>query len=192
MRQLALPLRLRCARLLFAALALALGGCATRLPHALGDSAGAVTITANAQAFDLAARVAVSQNGKGDSFKLIWQRRGGHHTADVLTPIGTHVAQLRVDAHGATLDRGNGDLLMAADDAALFQSLFGVPLTLATLADWLHASGTNTAAQGWLIETERDETLQRVTRLTATGTQAGSTTRVRVIVDEYRPLANNR
>jgi outer membrane biogenesis lipoprotein LolB len=167
----------------------ALMGCASRLPPApLSGNLPGGEASANPLAFELAARVAVSQAGKGETFKLIWQRDDARHVADVLSPLGTHVAKLRVDSTGARLDRGQGVVETAADDAALFQALFGVNLTLATLADWLHPNARTQHrydAGGWSIETERDPATGQVHRLTAT-TDEGGGKRVRVVVDEYR------
>jgi outer membrane biogenesis lipoprotein LolB len=171
-----------------AAFASGFSGCATRL--ASGGAKDLPTATranvANPLAFELSARVAVSHDGKGETFTLEWQRSGGEHVARVLTPLGTQVAELRVSAAGATLDRGRGDITRAVDEATIFGELFGVRMTLAELADWLHPRDAAVAPGGWAVEPERSAATGRVERLTATRSDAGVFTRVRVVVDEYR------
>jgi outer membrane biogenesis lipoprotein LolB len=164
-----------------------LWGCATRLPPPINAAAStdSVLVTrADPNRFEVSARIAVAINGKGESFGLIWSRNDGIHQAQILTPLGQRVALLLVDSLGARLIDASGQERTAQDDRNLLRELTGVEIGLASLANWLHGAPSAEDQARWRLKIETGGPFGVASRIEA----EAEGKRVRMIVDEYRPL----
>jgi outer membrane biogenesis lipoprotein LolB len=180
-------LRLPLARLVALALLTSLLGCAARLPTMDRHADATPGVASQVSSFDLAARAAIRFEGQAETFTLVWKRRGDRHTVDILSPLGTLVAQLVSDPQGAVLTQSDGNTQTAASDQALFAQATRIPLRLATLAEWLHVrSDAPRLVDGWTVTTEHEPPLTIAKRLVAESSQG----RLRLIVDEYRAVSD--
>jgi outer membrane biogenesis lipoprotein LolB len=137
---------------------------------------------------EMSGRLAVRQGDRSDIARLRWTHS---RTADVWvisSPLGNEVARIESGPRGATLQRAGGAPESAGDFPSLSERLLGVPLDPAVLAQWLHGSHAN-APGGWNVavdETQRAGAIDIARRITA----SRGDTSVRLVVDDYRALAN--
>jgi outer membrane lipoprotein LolB len=145
----------------FPAVCLVLGllaGCATtRAP--LPDSNVAITD------FSLAGRVAVKVDTKGYSAGLQWRHAGTSDSVQLLSPVGTMVAQLSVDAGGATLVTGDKKVHRSGNVQELTRDVLGWDLPLDGLQHWV-LGRTDPALP---VEAEQRDARGRLQRFTQNG-----------------------
>jgi len=169
------------ARIAGLALAACLGACAMPAPRPLPELAGVPA------AFEMSGRLALRSGDRSDIARLRWTHRPGADLWIVASPLGNEVARIESDANGAVLSQGGGEQQEAPSFAALTERILGVPLDPAQLAKWLHGAAPE-AASGWTVtieERQRAGTVDMARRMSA---RRGETT-VRLVVDEYRPIA---
>lgn len=169
---------------LFAALlaAVVLHGCALAPPGATLPQ-----LTSVPASFEMSARVSIRQGDRSEIAKLRWTHRAQGDVWVIASPLGNDVARIESDANGATLVQAGGSPRRAESFAALTEEVIGVPLDPATLAAWLHGDVRDMPANWRVTIDERQETgdVKLARRLTAI--RGGVA--VRLVVDEYQPLA---
>jgi outer membrane biogenesis lipoprotein LolB len=200
---------------------LALTGCASIAPASEAPSARSVGASANQPepdetAFQLGAKVAVRAPQSNETFRLRWQRRGDLHRIEVLSPLGTTVAELFADVGYAELWRNKDEPPQSAEslDALLGQAL-SVNIDSMQLLAWLHGrlpAGTTITADNqaqftvpnWSVQVayiQSGTKSKRAERITITEVPAqvratpeiGDTDRIRIrlVIDEYASLPSD-
>lgn len=116
---------------------LLLAGCATAPPAGLPPPT-----RADLGQFAMEARFALrterpNEAPQSASGRLSWRHTAGGDSIFVANPLGQGIAEIHVNAGGAELRQGNGEVRRSADAAALLHSLTGYTLPLAELPAWL-------------------------------------------------------
>lgn len=104
-------------------------GCAALLPATPGRDAAA---------FDVLGRVLASQDGRAFSAGFRWRHVPPENEIWLMTPTGTTLAHIAVDAIGATLTTADQQEYRASSVEALTRRALGWPLPLAQLQYWIH------------------------------------------------------
>jgi outer membrane biogenesis lipoprotein LolB len=133
-------------------------------------------------------RIAVRQAQRSDIAKLRWTRKPGYDSWVISSPLGNEVARIESTPSGATAVQAGGSAIAAEDFPSLTERLLGVPLDPGAMAGWLHGVKPADVPGDWQVtieETQRAGNVDLAKRITAS---RGDTT-VRLVVDDYRPLA---
>lgn len=152
------------------------------------------TQSAFAPHFKLSGRISVRVNDKIDSGQIRWSRNAAEERVGIYSPLGSQLGELlhETGAGSVSLQQGK-EITRAASVAALTESLLGVPLELARLAQWVQGVGmaenvatAMTMGNGsqWQVTAERFQvsgTHRFASRLIAV---SGDTV-VRLVVDEW-------
>ncbi len=128
------------------------------------------------------------QGERSDIAKLRWTHERGRDLWVISSPIGNEVARIESGDGAATLQRAGAAPENAPDFPSLTERLLGVALDPAALASWLHGGATSTPG-GWNVavdEKQRAGAIDIARRITASRGDVS----VRLVVDEYRALAN--
>lgn len=121
------------------ALLVALSACSSLPPSTAGAGAGADAGAAPVPTV-LTGRMAVSVTGQPErSFSTDFLLRGDAQAGELELggPLGTTAARASWSAQGAELRTAQGDTVRAASPEALAEQVFGEPLPLTALPDWL-------------------------------------------------------
>jgi outer membrane biogenesis lipoprotein LolB len=166
-------------------------------------------------AFVLNGRISVRVGDRLDSARIEWTREIVNNTNKAMpetresmrffSPFGAQMAALTSDANGAVLKRGETIEATASSLAELTSRVVGVAIDTTQLAKWVQGVELENAApvsrdaesntpRAWKITAENfravnastvQPTLRVASRVTAT---EGETT-LRVVIDEFKPLA---
>lgn len=106
------------------------------------------------QRFAADGRISLRQGERSDHMQFDWMHAPGHDVVLFLSPLGQGLAELGRDATGAWLVMPGEAERRAPDLAALTQRLFGAPLPLDALAEWLRGARPAMGGEvdGWRIE----------------------------------------
>lgn len=128
---------------------LLLAACA-ELPEVSGT---APTLGPPLPSFAAAGRISLRQGERSDHLQFDWQHAPERDVVLFSSPIGQGLAELGRDASGAWLAVPGEPERRASDLAALTQALFGTPLPLNTLAEWLRGARPALSGEvdGWRI-----------------------------------------
>ncbi len=98
-------------------------------------------------------RISLRQGQRSDHLQFDWQHAPGRDVVLFSSPIGQGLAELGRDARGAWLIVPGEPERRAPDLAALAQRLFGAPLPLDVVADWLRGARPEPSGEvdGWRI-----------------------------------------
>jgi outer membrane lipoprotein LolB len=170
------------ARLAACAFALILGACASLSPPQPLPSLAAVPA-----AFELSGRLAVRQGDRSEIARLRWTHRAASDVWIVSSPLGNEVARIESNPSGARLAQAGGATREASSFAALTETVLGVALEPALLAEWLHGGDGGGGPSDWKVSVDERQAAGAITiarRISATRRDVG----VRLVVDEYRAL----
>lgn len=105
------------------------------------------------QSFVSNGRISLRQGERSDHLQFDWRHAPGRDVVLFSTPLGQGLAELGRDAGGAWLLIPGEAERRAPDLGALTQSLFGTPLPLDALAEWLRGAqpGPGGEVDGWRI-----------------------------------------
>ncbi len=132
----------RCGRVLVAALALVIAGCATTpKPPAVGDpelawQARQALLSAQ-QDWRFRGRIAIRHGEEGWQAGLNWRQRQRRFDIQVLDPLGRKVAQLDGDGGRVTLITAEGGRARAEDPERLMRRVLGWSLPVSGLRYWV-------------------------------------------------------
>jgi outer membrane biogenesis lipoprotein LolB len=168
----------------FAAAALVVASCAitpgpTKLPEL-------ETVPAS---FEMSGRLAVRQGDRSDIAKLRWTHEGARDTWIISSPLGNEVARIESAERGATLQRAGSAPESAPDFRSLTEQLLGVAIEPRQLAHWLHSPVGGLSTGGWTVQVQETQRAGAVDIARLVLATRGETS-VRLVVDEYRALAN--
>ena len=88
-------------------------------------------------AFSLTGRISIRHQESAYHGTLNWQHTQASDELALAGPIGQGMAELRRDSYGAVLQLPNGERYEAATLDDLAERLFGAPLPIAALPDWI-------------------------------------------------------
>ena len=132
--------------------ALSIGGCA--LPGRNDEDAG--LLGPALESFTASGRLAIRQSERSDHLQFDWQHSPHQDVVLLLGPLGQGLAEIVRDATGARMTRPNSAPTEAPNIAVLAQEVFGIPLPLQELGDWLRgARGLSGNQDGWRIVVEQ-------------------------------------
>lgn len=128
--------------LLAGALAIALAGCA-----------GPARIAGEGPAFERTGRFAVNVTEAGAPIEAVqggfsWRDTGRRLQLDLVNPLGSTLARVRVDPEGASLEHADGRSEQAPDADTLVARAIGAEMPVANLRDWLQGRTGEGTAQG--------------------------------------------
>lgn len=109
----------------------------TTLPAAASAHAPLAVARDDLQAFALAGRFSVRQEGKNYPGRLHWRHDGDRDELLLSSPFGQGLAEIVSDAGGARLATSDGSSYTAETADELLQSILAYPLPLSKLLDWL-------------------------------------------------------
>lgn len=106
------------------------------------------------ESFAANGRISLRQGERSDHLQFDWQHAPGRDVVLFSSPLGQGLAELGRDSAGAWLVTPGEPERRASDLRALAQSLFGAPLPLDVLADWLRGAqpALSGNVDGWHIE----------------------------------------
>lgn len=140
--------------------ALCLAGCA-QFPAATDGTQSTMQPTAQPivlgpplEAFIATGRIALRQEKRSDHLRFRWQHTPVGDAVLFMSPLGSGVAEITRDADSVRLTRPDQPPVVADSLPELAQRVFGVPLPLDALADWLRGARPELSGvvDGWRIE----------------------------------------
>ncbi len=146
-RRLFHAIRLRLSAVLLLAL-LALTACSSAPPSA---EQSAPVRRDELQAFSLAGRFSLRQEGQSHSGRLDWRHADDSDELLLSSPLGQAMAEIVSKPDGARLNSADGKTQTAASADELLQALLGYPLPLDKLADWVR--GRNPQGGTMVVDT---------------------------------------
>ena len=158
------------------AVALAATACATVPPPA-------IPLDGLPEAFDMAGRMAVTSDGRGEIFRVRWSRSPQSEFWVVSSPVGTELARIERTVDGMRVLRPGSEAVEAASFADLTEAVLGAALDERLLVAWLHARPA-AGPEGWTVAIDEARVVgdARVARrITATRDGVG----VKLVVDDY-------
>jgi outer membrane lipoprotein LolB len=105
------------------------------------------------QSFSAEGRISLRQGDRSDHLQFDWQHSPQRDVMLFSTPLGQGLAELGRDASGAWLAMPGAPERRAANLGELAQRVFGAPLPLDVLADWLRGAQPmlEGVTDGWRI-----------------------------------------
>ena len=129
--------------------ALLLTGCAefppvSDLPLALGPPLQRLTAEG---------RISLRQGERRDHVRFRWEHTPERDVVLLMSPLGQGVAELTRDARGARLTQPNQAVIAADSLPQLAQRVFGAPLPLEAMTDWLRGArpALSGDVEGWRV-----------------------------------------
>jgi outer membrane biogenesis lipoprotein LolB len=134
--------------------------------------------------FDMAGRMSVTHDGRGDIARIRWARTPDADVWTVSSPLGAELARIERGADGLVVHRPDAVPVVAASFADLTENLLGAALDERLLVAWLHARPV-AGPEGWAVtidETRRVGGTEVARRITA----AREGIVVKLVVDDYQ------
>lgn len=139
------------------------------------------------QNFAIEGRLALRRGQRSDHLHFSWRHTPTNDDVLFMSPLGAGVAELTRDATSARLMRPKQPPVVADSLPALAQQVFGTPLPLDALTEWLR--GARPALIGnvndWVIEIT-DTTPYRQRRLLRAATITRDDVELKLIVDDWQ------
>ena len=147
-------------RLLAAAALVLVAGCATTLPvaelppaqreAALERQSAREQLLARNGDWSLSGRVALTNNGRGGSGRIDWQRRGERYAVALAAPITRQSWRLEGGPGVARLEGLEGGTRVGTDAAVLLREATGWEIPVASLASWVRGARDPAAGEATL------------------------------------------
>jgi outer membrane lipoprotein LolB len=103
--------------------------------------------------FTAEGRISLRQGEQRDHLRFRWEHAPDSDAVLLMSPLGQGLAELTRDASGARLQQPNQAPIIAATLPQLAQQVFGAPLPLEAMADWLRGARPALEGQvdGWRV-----------------------------------------
>lgn len=130
-------------------IAMLLGACA----EMQDASDAAQTLGPPLQRFAAEGRISLRQGDRRDHLRFRWEHAADSDVVLLMSPLGQGLAELARDAGGARLTQPNQAVIAADSLPQLAQRVFGAPLPLDTMADWLRGARPALSGEvdGWRV-----------------------------------------
>jgi outer membrane lipoprotein LolB len=98
-------------------------------------------------------RISLRQGERRDHVRFRWEHTPESDVVLLMSPLGQGVAELTRDVRGARLTQPNQAVIAADSLSQLAQRVFGAPLPLEALADWLRGArpALSGNVEGWRV-----------------------------------------
>ncbi|MCK9380186.1 MAG: outer membrane lipoprotein LolB [Sulfuritalea sp.] len=98
-------------------------------------------------------RISLRQGDRRDHLRFRWEHAPDSDVVLLMSPLGQGLAELSRDASGARLSRPNQPVIAADSLPQLAQRVFGAPLPLEAMADWLRGARPALSGEvdGWRV-----------------------------------------
>lgn len=162
--------------------ALFLGACAEFPPQA--DPA--FPLGPALQSVGVEGRISLRQGQRRDHLRFRWEHSPGRDVVLLMSPLGQGLAELTRDQEGARLKQPNQATITADTLPQLAQRVFGVPLPLDAMADWLRGARPELSGEvdGWrVVISETSPYHQR--RLLRVLEASREDVEIKLVVDEW-------
>lgn len=128
--------------------ALLLAACATQPDHQVADRLGPPL-----ERFAIEGRLSLRQGERSDHLQFDWRHGADRDVVLFTTPLGQGLAEMGRDANGSWLSVPGQPDQRAPDLPSLALKLFGSPLPLAALLDWMGGGQAERQGEvdGWII-----------------------------------------
>lgn len=137
-------------RALLACLAVLLAAACAELPQ---QSATAPGLGPPLQRFTAEGRISLRQGDRRDHLRFSWNHAPGSDVVLLMSPLGQGLAELTRDAAGARLVQPNQATISADTLPQLALRVFGTPLPLEAMAEWLRGAQPAMGGEidGWRV-----------------------------------------
>lgn len=131
-------------------------------------------------------RVSLRQGDRRDYLRFRWEHAPGSDVVLLMSPLGQGMAELARDAAGARLTQPNQAVVVADTLPQLAQRVFGAPLPLEAVADWLRGARPDLSGEvdGWRV-TISDTSAFRQSRLLRVMEASREDVEFKLIVDDW-------
>jgi outer membrane lipoprotein LolB len=98
-------------------------------------------------------RISLRQGERRDHLRFRWEHTAGSDVVLLMSPLGQGLAELTRDKDGARLTQPNQATITAETLSQLAQRVFGAPLPLEAMADWLRGARPELSGEveGWRV-----------------------------------------
>lgn len=98
-------------------------------------------------------RISLRQGARRDHLRFRWEHAPGSDVVLLMSPLGQGIAELTHDKDGARLTQPNQATITADTLPQLAQQVFGAPLPLEAMADWLRGARADLSGEvdGWRV-----------------------------------------
>jgi len=105
------------------------------------------------QRFSAEGRISLRQGERSDHLRFHWEHTPERDAVLLMSPLGQGIAELTRDASGARLVQPNQATIAADTLPQLAQRVFGTPLPLEAVADWLRGArpALSGSVDGWRV-----------------------------------------
>lgn len=113
----------------------------------------AQTVGPPLQRFSAEGRISLRQGDRRDHLRFRWEGAENSDVVLLMSPLGQGLAELARDAGGARLTQPNQAVIKADSLPQLAQRIFGAPLPLEAMADWLRGArpALSGEVEGWRV-----------------------------------------
>ena len=138
------------------------------------------------QRFAAEGRISLRQGDRRDHLRFRWEHAPQSDAVLLMSPLGQGVAELVRDASGARLMQANQAAVIADSLPQLTQRVFGAPLPLDAMADWLRGArpGLSGEVDGWRVVI-KDTSVFRQGRLLRVMEASREDVELKLIVDDW-------
>ncbi|MDO8788959.1 MAG: outer membrane lipoprotein LolB [Sulfuritalea sp.] len=146
----------------------------------------ALTLGPPLQRFTAEGRISMRRGDRRDHLRFRWEHAPGSDVVLLMSPLGQGMAELARDAAGARLTQPNQAVVAADTLPQLAQRVFGAPLPLEAVADWLRGARPELVGEidGWHV-TISDTSPFRQSRLLRVMEANREDVEFKLIVDDW-------
>jgi len=136
--------------------------------------------------FTAEGRISLRQGERRDHLRFRWEHAPGSDVVLLMSPLGQGLAELTRDAAGARLIQPNQATTVADSLPQLAQHVFGAPLPLEAMADWLRGAEPALSGEvdGWRVVIS-DTSPYRQSRLLRVMEASREDVELKLIVDDW-------
>lgn len=137
-------------------------------------------------AYGAEGRISLRQGERSDHLKFRWDHSQGSDIVLIMSPLGQGLAELSRDATGARLRQPNQAPLEAANLPQLVERVFGAPLPLEAMAEWMRGARPSRSGEidGWQVSIS-DTVPYRQRRLLRVMEASRGDVELKLIVDDW-------
>ena len=130
-------------------------------PFSAESPQSAVVLGPPVERFIAGGRLALRQGERRDHVRFEWRHTPHGDNVLLMTPLGSGLAELTRDAHGASLIQPNRPTVSASSLSELTQQALGMSLPLESLSDWMRGASNRLTAEidGWRVEVTQTQSL---------------------------------